>query len=37
MSGGTVWVMGACVVVWLGLFGYLVYVERRVRDLEKRL
>lgn len=31
------WVLGACLVVWLGLFGYLVYMERRVRELENRL
>ena len=28
-----VWVMAACVVVWVGLFAYLVYVERQVRRL----
>ena len=35
--GDLFWVVAACVVVWVGLFGYLVYVERRVRQLEERL
>jgi CcmD family protein len=35
--GDLLWVMGACVVVWIGLFAYLVYVDRRVRELEEKL
>jgi CcmD family protein len=31
------WVIAAALVGWVGLFAYLVYVERRVRDLEDRL
>ena len=29
MSGELVWVMGACVVVWVGLFAYLLYAMFR--------
>jgi CcmD family protein len=35
--GEQLWVMAACLVVWLGLFAYLVYVDRRVRELEEKL
>jgi CcmD family protein len=31
------WVAAACGVIWVGLFAYMVYVEKRVRDLEERL
>ncbi len=35
--GELVWVLIASLVVWGGLFAYLIYVEKRVRDLENRL
>lgn len=32
-----VWVLGAALVVWGGLFFYLIYTDNRVTRLEKRL
>lgn len=32
-----VWVLAAALVVWGGLFFYLVYTDNRVSRLEKRL
>lgn len=32
-----VWVLIAALVVWAGLFFYLVYTDNRVSQLEKRL
>jgi CcmD family protein len=31
------WVLAASAVIWIGLFAYLIYVERRIRELERRL
>jgi len=31
------WVLAAALVAWIGLFAYLLFVEKRVRDLEERL
>lgn len=30
------WVMGVCVLVWLGLFVYLLRLDRRIGNLENR-
>ncbi len=35
MSGGIGWVVAVNLVIWTGLFLYLVWMERRVRELEQ--
>ena len=35
MSGGIGWVLAVNLVIWTGLFLYLLSVERRVRQLER--
>ena len=35
MSGGIGWVVAVNLVIWTGLFLYLVWVERRVRAIER--
>jgi CcmD family protein len=34
MSGGIGWVVGVNLVIWTGLFLYLLRVERQVHELE---
>ena len=36
LSGGNLVVLGVALLVWGLLFAYLVRLERRLRDLEKR-
>ena len=35
MSGGIGWVLAVNLVIWTGLFLYLLWVERRVRHMER--
>lgn len=35
MSGGIGWVVAVNLVIWTGIFLYLLRVERRVRELER--
>jgi CcmD family protein len=35
MSGGIGWVVAVNLVIWTGLFLYLLWMERRVRELEQ--
>ena len=36
MTGGIGWVLAVNLVIWTGLFLYLLWVERRVREMERR-
>ena len=35
MSGGIGWVLAVNLVIWTGHFLYLLWVERRVRQMER--
>ena len=35
MSGGIGWVVAVNLVIWTGLFLYLLWAERRVRQMER--
>ena len=35
MNGGIGWVLAVNLVIWTGLFLYLLWVERRVREMER--
>jgi len=35
MSGGIGWVLAVNLVIWTGLFLYLLWVETRVRQMER--
>lgn len=35
VEGGIGWVLAVNLIIWTGLFLYLLRVERQVRDLEK--
>lgn len=35
MSGGIGWVVAVNLVIWTGLFVYLLWVERRVAQMER--
>ena len=35
VQGGIGWVLAVNLIIWTGLFLYLLRVERQVRDLEK--
>ena len=37
MSGALGYVAAVNIVIWAGIFGYLVYLDRRVRAAESRL
>ncbi|HRC85035.1 MAG TPA: CcmD family protein [Thermoanaerobaculia bacterium] len=35
-SGSSLWVVGVNLVIWTGLFAYLLYLDGKVRDLERK-
>ena len=35
LQGGIGWVLAVNLIIWTGIFLYLLRVERQVRDLEK--
>ena len=35
VQGGVGWVLAVNLIIWTGIFLYLLRVERQVRDLEK--
>ena len=36
MSEGTVWIAAANLVIWTGLFLYLLRLDRKLRSLERQ-
>lgn len=35
VSGGDAWIVAVNLVIWTGLFAYLLRLDRRLREMEK--